>query len=94
MAMSFKGCNEEPRAHETVTAWTRGRTVFGLGIVAIRRFLIHILICENLRGGQQAEIAKKVLDVPLILSICNSAQLEEEARTGWSGGRDWRDHDV
>ena len=22
------------------------------------------------------------------LSICDSAQLEEEARTGWSGGRD------
>jgi len=36
----------------------------------------------------------KVLDVLQVLCIRDSAQLEEEARTGWSGGRDSRDHDV
>ena len=49
---------------------------------------------ENLQERQWAEIAAKVLDVPHVLSIRDSAQLEEEARTGWSGGRDSRDHDV
>ena len=47
VAVSFKGCNYEPRAHETVTAQIRGRTIFGLGIVVILRVIIHILICKE-----------------------------------------------
>ena len=47
---------------------------------------------ENLRGIECAEIAAKVLDVPQVLSIRDSlyipTQLEDETRTGQSGGRD------